>query len=612
VPQFQRLPVGSALLAGLRVAGVLGLGFAVAGLGSILPLQRAEAQGVFGYWDSSPPKPRKKVRRAPPADEEVLAAKSGKKSKTGDVAERPVVGPLVINVSLSRQRLTVYDSNGPIAESPISSGRVGYGTPTGVFSVLEKRRMHYSNLYAGAPMPNMQRITWSGVALHAGVLPGYPASHGCIRLPHGFSKKLFGMTTKGTRVIVTRDPVTPVAFSHDRLFAAFPPETDAADAGSSQQPTQVADASAATGRSGDSVSAVLGVSTAAAATVEDDAPAVAARLSFRERRRLEAERLSAEIRTAGYEKATLASALEHAHNAAEAARAPLVSAKAEAQRLADSLAKLEKAKERGEREIADLTKPAEDVTEPKSKSKKRKAERKRKPKKMDAAKRQARIAELTEELAELPAEIETTRAAWTAADRAFKDAEATAKSADDKRRAAASDLMKVNAVLQQALAKEVANKRLEERRHLPVSVFISRAKQRLYIRQGYDDILDVAVTFDRPEEPVGTHVFTALEFADSKTAMTWSAVSVPYDPTRSAAKKKKKKADKKSKKPEPEVAKVEFKSQTPSAALERITIPEDVREQIADVMKPGSSLVISDHGLSNETGKYTDLIATIR
>ncbi len=132
---------------------------------------------------------------------------------------------MVINVSIKQPALDVYDANGLVTEAPVSSGRVGYATPTGVFTILEKNRIHFSNLYDSAPMPNMQRITWSGVALHAGALPGYPASHGCIRLPHGFSKKLFGMTKLGTRVIVSRDPAPPVAIAHDRLFGAYPPES---------------------------------------------------------------------------------------------------------------------------------------------------------------------------------------------------------------------------------------------------------------------------------------------------------------------------------------------------------------------------------------------------
>src|SRR5204863_5277712 len=92
-------------------------------------------------------------------------------------------GPLVITISIQHQHLRVYDVNGFYAEAPVSTGMAGHSTPMGVFSVLEKQRWHRSNIYSGAPMPFMQRITWSGVAIHQGVLPGYPASHGCIRMP---------------------------------------------------------------------------------------------------------------------------------------------------------------------------------------------------------------------------------------------------------------------------------------------------------------------------------------------------------------------------------------------------------------------------------------------
>jgi len=113
--------------------------------------------------------------------------------------------------------VTVYDNGTPIASSPISSGTAGHSTPTGVFSVIQKERWHRSNLYSNAPMPYMQRITWSGVALHAGVLPGYPASHGCIRLPEAFAVRLWSMTKIGARVVVTRNDAAPYEINHPRL-----------------------------------------------------------------------------------------------------------------------------------------------------------------------------------------------------------------------------------------------------------------------------------------------------------------------------------------------------------------------------------------------------------
>jgi hypothetical protein len=126
-------------------------------------------------------------------------------------------GPLIIAVSIGSQRVTVYDNGLPIATAPVSTGMQGHLTPMGVFSVIQKERWHRSNLYSNAPMPYMQRITWSGVALHAGVLPGYPASHGCIRLPEEFAVRLWGMTRVGARVVVTRNDVKPFEIEHPRL-----------------------------------------------------------------------------------------------------------------------------------------------------------------------------------------------------------------------------------------------------------------------------------------------------------------------------------------------------------------------------------------------------------
>lgn len=111
-------------------------------------------------------------------------------------------GPLVMIISLPEQTLSAYRNGVRIAYSSISSGVKGRSTPTGVFTILEKEVTHFSNKYHHAPMPYMQRLTWEGVALHGGDLPGYPASHGCIRLPREFAKKLYSVTTRGTTVIV--------------------------------------------------------------------------------------------------------------------------------------------------------------------------------------------------------------------------------------------------------------------------------------------------------------------------------------------------------------------------------------------------------------------------
>jgi hypothetical protein len=129
-------------------------------------------------------------------------------------------GPVLVIVSLPRQLAFVYRNGVLIGVSTVSTGTKGHETPTGVFTVLQKKVEHYSNLYDSAPMPYMQRLTWDGIAMHAGNLPGYPASHGCVRLPKAFSKLLYGTTKLGMTVVVTdSDTVPRIAPTPDILEA---------------------------------------------------------------------------------------------------------------------------------------------------------------------------------------------------------------------------------------------------------------------------------------------------------------------------------------------------------------------------------------------------------
>src|SRR5437763_13373239 len=126
------------------------------------------------------------------------------------VESRTAGEPIMAIVSLRKQRITVYDANSWIVRAPVSSGQKGRETPAGIFSVIQKEADHYSNLYDDAYMPHMQRITWSGIALHGGPLPGYPASHGCVRMPFDFAARLFEATRLGLRVIVAPTAAAPV------------------------------------------------------------------------------------------------------------------------------------------------------------------------------------------------------------------------------------------------------------------------------------------------------------------------------------------------------------------------------------------------------------------
>ena len=134
--------------------------------------------------------------------------------------ERAPEGPLLIVASITEQVAYVYRNGIRIARSSVSTGRPGHRTPTGVFTILEKEVHHTSSIYKGAEMPYMERVTWSGIALHAGDLPGYPDSHGCVRLPLEFSKLLFGVTMKGATVIIADEHSAPAETVHPGLFFA--------------------------------------------------------------------------------------------------------------------------------------------------------------------------------------------------------------------------------------------------------------------------------------------------------------------------------------------------------------------------------------------------------
>jgi lipoprotein-anchoring transpeptidase ErfK/SrfK len=145
-------------------------------------------------------------------------------------------GPMKIVVVLDVQRIYIFQNDALIGFSTISSGKKGKETPTGVFNILQKNVDHKSNLYSNAPMPFMQRLTWDGIAMHGGHLPGYPASHGCIRLPHAFAKALFGVTQMEQEVVVLKDISTPVKrpepkpvpVVEPRLAPVMPPAADPA------------------------------------------------------------------------------------------------------------------------------------------------------------------------------------------------------------------------------------------------------------------------------------------------------------------------------------------------------------------------------------------------
>ena len=202
---------------------------------------------------------------APPADAAAKLAKPAHPTET--TAPRDAGEPIMAIVSIKSQQVTIYDADGWIFRAPVSTGIKGRETPAGIFSVLEKDKDHHSNLYDDAWMPNMERITWSGIALHGGPLPGYAASHGCIRMPYDFAEKLFGKTQIGMRVIIAPNDAEPVAFSDPKLFMPNAQALAAAPARAETLAREAADAAKAADEAKTAAAAAAREAAAASAAV---------------------------------------------------------------------------------------------------------------------------------------------------------------------------------------------------------------------------------------------------------------------------------------------------------------------------------------------------------
>ena len=209
------------------------LALAVSGLAAALVIGTApaEAQYWWGGGDSygyrertkarSTARPRDRGERIPRREPSAARTRTASRSAEKAAAPAPAASPpaLLTVISVASQRFTVYDASGSIMSGPVSTGKDGHRTPTGVFHILQKNKFHRSNIYSGAPMPYMQRLTWSGIALHAGALPGYRASHGCIRMTDAHARHLFAISKMGMRVVVAPSDTQAVPFTHAALPA---------------------------------------------------------------------------------------------------------------------------------------------------------------------------------------------------------------------------------------------------------------------------------------------------------------------------------------------------------------------------------------------------------
>ncbi|CAN5215485.1 L,D-transpeptidase [soil metagenome] len=414
----------------------------------------------------------KQARRAQPAE---------------TVAPREASEPIMAIVSIKSQQVTLYDAEGWILRAPVSTGIKERETPAGIFAIVEKDKDHRSTMYDDAWMPNMQRITWNGLALHGGPLPGYAASHGCVRMPFGFAEKLFDKTRIGMRVIISPDDAAPVDFSHPALSLLVP---------------------------------------------------------------------SAEVLAAAPAKAeTLSREAEDAARTADETRKTAATAARESAPLAASLRKLERLKAKAD---AELTSADKAVAAAKTDQARVKAE----------DRKQKAIAKA----ADLATRFDTAKADASSKLDAASTAKESAKTAQTRK----ADTAK--AALDAKLALE------------PVSIYISRAKQTLYVRRNthkpapdgggevFDATIEIPVTIRDPGRPFGTHVFTAV--ARNDAGLRWTAVTIEN-------------------------------GDGAKSALDRITFPKEVLDRIAPTALPRSSIVVSDEPLSEETNYRTEFVAVL-
>jgi L,D-transpeptidase catalytic domain len=447
--------------------------------------------------------------------------------------------PLFAIVSIADQTVSVYNHDGLVTRSPVSTGMPGHSTPRGVFTIIGRERFHASNLYSGAPMPYMQRLTWSGVAMHVGVVPGHPASHGCIRLPEAFAVKLWGMTRIGERVVVAPGDVTPTEISHPLLPA--PKMQVFADAGP------------------------------AAASASDEAAAAAPRLNPHEY----AERLKAKARADKAAAAKIAAEAYLALDAKENGAARITENIDAAKAVVDAAQKRVDAADKAlqEAQTAAKASPPDFAlarAEDEARGAKAKAEEERAAAaaKLDAA---AKVETAG------PGEVDEAYKRWQAAAQAFEAAEKAEKDA--------------------------------ELRAEPVSILISKADKRVYVRQGLAPVFDAPASVRDPKSPLGSHLYIASAVGDDGSSLKWSVVSLPAQHASASNGRRKEAAEEEIFNP---LAYTPI-SGSAEEALERVEIAPEIREKIAERLWTGASLIISDLPLSGETSNIgTDITVKLR
>ena len=515
-------------------------------------------------------------------------ALAGKKQKPAKAPDEPIVHvdtkePMIVVVSIGQQKVDVYRGTTLVTTSAVSTGTSAHPTFIGAFSIMQKARWHHSNIYSNAPMPWMNRLTWSGTAMHAGIVPGYPASHGCIRLTYAFAPKFFAMSSVGDNVITSRGRPKPTPIEHGALFQPLPPPTlpmvekeasvsplerismpIPAMAAASASPVILAKAEMSTTVDSEAHHKIEEKSTLEPAAQSDEASAkdadgeAASAITAIEDQAPEAEsdpyRVHAITPDISKSQERLAApnpapaAAESVENkpadkpvaAAPATPEPVAAPKPDPAPVEIAAATPDLPPPAAVAKVnAGVDAAAVQAAEPRSD----------KPLRMLFTRRTNRdriigVQEIFASLGYLPQQKfdGTLGKATITAIKAFQKANG----------------MTENGVLNEELAKkvyEVAGKGEPPAGHL-------------YVRQEFDDVFDMPVSFKNAEDPLGTHVYIALNFAPGDTKIRW----VTLDVTDGAG---------------------------PAVPLDRLEIPEDVRQKISERLTPGSTFIVADTSINS-------------
>lgn len=482
----------------------------------------------------------------------VVAAPAEARKKKRVPAPAPIVDidngePMILVVSTGQQKIDIYRGTKLVTSSKVSTGTASHPTKIGAFSILEKRRWHHSNMYSNAPMPWMNRITWSGTALHAGVVPGYPASHGCIRLLYSFAPKLFQMTTVGDNVIVSRGRPKPILVEHQNLFQPLPPPP---------LPKLVEEDQAS---SNESTGSPL------PAVARGTAPVILAKAEAHTALDSEGQRPAEPNQSTASDQRDLPAASDpnriHAitpdrssTRGAHAVPDPMGASVGEIEnRSAAAAASLPEAS-------AEKTRPATPAIVPPAAAK------------VDAGAAAAAV-QAAEPRSEAPLRMLLTRR--TRRDRLIGVQEIFADM---------DYLPKLNfdgtmgkATIRAIKAFQKANGMPETgafNDELAKKVYAVAGKGEppaghLFVRQQFRHVFDVPVSFRDADEPLGTHVYTAAKFAPGDTKVRWTVIDVDDEEGNGAG------------------------------ALDRIQIPDDVRRKISERLTPGSTFIVADTSINS-------------